>query len=222
MSCLSSHTQNTTQQDTRVIFQLLRSFTGSHHFLRIIEKPLSVNANNGCRDDTKSGQGREASTNIRLAMEDVHKPVCSRPFIQTGPRICYGDKMTHRCFSTDRFSQKLQEIGHENIGFQRTTRLAGDNKRCVFKVNHGFHRLNLRRIGRVQHDQLGITRLLPEGLGDDLGCHAGTTHPQQHDLPDATIDQAAYHYFHLIKLLPRLLHNIQPPQPVSLIAATPE
>ena len=184
MSCKRSRTQYGAQQHTGIIFQLQCGFTRGCHFQRLIEKTPAVDTADRGRHDAKQGQHRETSADIRFTTENMHKAVSPGALLQAGPGICNGNKALRRLFRSQHVGQTLQEIGHENVRFQRTTRFTGNNKRRMRSINRRFNGPDLTRVGRIQHDQLRKARLLPKRSRDHFRGHTGTPHPQQHHLPD--------------------------------------
>ena len=116
----------------------------------------------------------------------------------------------------------LEEILLEDVRFERRSRFAGDDKQRARQVDAAFDREQLRRVGGIEHVQLGESVLLSEGERVHFRAEAGSAHPQQQDVRESALPYVFGELDELIGGIQLRLDDIQPAEPLALIGAGPQ
>src|SRR5690349_17593454 len=110
-------------------------------------------------------------------------------------------------------SDAFIEIVLEEVRLERRSRLAGDDEESLCEIDARFEGVNLRRIGRVEHQQLRMPFEAPEGPRQYVGTQARTAHTE-----DDGVREAPPHSFaecqeraRLVMLLVRDVQPVKPP-----------
>ena len=80
----------------------------------------------------------------------------------------------------------FEEILLEDIRFERGAGFAGDDEQRLGQIDFVFERLDLRRIGGIEHVQFGEAGDLAEGHRQNFRAQARSAHAQQQNVGEAS------------------------------------
>src|SRR5450631_914675 len=114
-------------------------------------------------------------------MEDAGKAQLLGALLQRGTAIGYNDEVFGDLIHSSHCADAIEEIFHEDVGFQRTAGFGGDDEQRLAEIDRPCDRLDLCRIGAVQYVEARPARLSPESLTQDFRTQARPAHPEQYD-----------------------------------------
>ncbi len=133
-----------------------------------------------------------------------------------------GDEAAAGFVRADGLLRPFEEILLENIGLERGAGLAGDDEQRLGQVDLVLDRLDLRRIGGIEHMQLRKARDLAEGHCQHVGAQTGAAHAQQQDVGEVFLLYVGHGGTQLIAVGDLLGGDVEPAHPVGFVRAGPE
>ncbi len=95
------------------------------------------------------------------------------------------------------------------------------NKR-LRQIDFVLERLDLRRIGGIEHVQSGKPAILPKVISQHFGAQTGTTHAQQQDVGEVFFLDICDRGAQLVAVSDLVVGDVEPAQPVGFVGAGPE
>ena len=92
---------------------------------------------------------------LRLAEEHLAKPLALGNVLKCRAGIGDADEVASGQMLADGLAHALHEVLQQDVGLERRARLARHDEQCPPEIHRAFRRGDLRRIGGVQHVQLG-------------------------------------------------------------------
>ena len=155
---------------------------GLDHFLGAAEEAIHIQSHEPCGHDAEVRERGIASADAGQAEEDVAEAIGLGDLLHLRSGIGDGDEAAARFVRADGLLHALEEILLENVGLERGAGLAGDDEQGLRQIDFVFERLDLRRIGGIEHVQFGEAGDLAEGLAQHFGAKTGSAHAEQQDI----------------------------------------
>src|SRR5208282_495209 len=128
-----------------------------NHFLRAIEQFRNVHSLDGGGNHPKIGEGRITSSDARKTKENMAKMIGLGHFLHLRPRIRDSHELLSSIGRAYGLLHALEEILLEDIGFERASGLARYDEKSLRDVELAIDGADLRRVRRVEHQDLGET-----------------------------------------------------------------
>ena len=191
--------------------------------LRCVEQPADIEAHRGGGHQAEIRQHRIAAADARNAKRDVAEPIALGDRLQLRSGIGDGDEPRSRLVGADRSLHALEEILLQDIRFERAAGLARYDEERSGRVDLAFDRSDLRRVGRVEHQQLGMAVLTSERLGKHLRPEARSAHAEEKDVGEVLLPDILGQARRAQPIRLRCcLDDVEPAEPFRLVGAGPQ
>ncbi len=124
---------------------------------------------------------------LGIAECNVPEPIALGDLLQLRAGIGDGDEARSRLARRRPPLRALEEILLQDIRLERAAGLARHDEERSGRIDRAFDGPDLRRIGRIEHQQLGAAGLLPERLGQHLRSEARSAHAEKQDVGEALL-----------------------------------
>ena len=125
-------------------------------------------------------------------------------------------------FGANRLLSAFKEILFEDIGFESTSGLAGDDEQRLRNVDLVLERFHLRRIGRIEHMQVRKLRNPAKSHPQNFGTKARTAHPQKENVLKTAEMNFLREFLQFVLMRGLLFNNVEPAEPLRFVVAGPE
>ncbi len=193
----------------------------AHHRLCHLQKAPDVEADRGRRNEAEFRQDGVAPTDRRHTVKDMSKANLARALLQRRAGVGHRDEMVASPLLALQCDDAVEKVVQEDIGLQRTAGLGGDDEQSIAELDRALNRLDLLRVGAVQHVEAWPPQRPLEGLAENRGTEARTAHPQKDDVGEVA--------FHLVGKIVKpidvgqlLLRDVQPTDPFAFVGSAPE
>ena len=171
------------EHDAWIVGRRHTGAAGAHHRLRGRSSKLAdIQAHHGGGHQAEIRQHRIAAADARQPKRDMAEVIALGDRLQLRPGIGDGNEVRSRPFVADRSLRALEEILLEDIRLERAAGFARHDEERARRIDLALDRADLRRIGRIEHQQLGMAvlhgRKSPPTLparGSIRPCRAGAT-----------------------------------------------
>ena len=130
--------------------------------------------------------------------------------------------MPARTVGADRLAHAIPEIRFEDVRLQRSAGLARHDHQGFRQVDRVLERLDLLRVGAVQHVKLRPAGTLSERFAEHFGAEARSAHAEQQDVGEPFRLHVTLKRFQLFDVGEAFVHDAQPTEPFGFRAAGPE
>ena len=122
-------------------------------------------------------------------VEDAQELGVLRFLLQLGAGVGDGDEVVGGVAAADDLLHALEEVAHERVRLGRRAGFRGHDEDRLGDVERLVERLDLLRVGRVEHVELRVAGPLAERLAQDVGRERAAAHAQHRDVVEALGDR---------------------------------
>ena len=164
-------------------------------------------------------QHRVAPADRGIAVKDARKALFGRDLLQRRAGIGHRDETMAGLVGADGLGDAGEEIILHHVRFGGAAGFAGDDEHGIGKVDLRLQAAHLRRIGRIEHVQLGKARLLCEGFGQHFRSKARSAHAEHYGIAEIL----PLHALPVILVIGDIGRGrtVEPAQPFVLVGAGP-
>ncbi len=210
------------ERNARILLRLCIDAARLHHVRRPRQQLFDIKPHYRRRHQPEIRQRGITPADAGNAGNDLTEMRLAREFFELGAGIGNGDEMLRCAFLVQPLTDARKEILHEDIRFERRAGFARDDEQCPSDIDFLFQCRDLRRIGRIEHEQPGISLGLPESHGQHFGAHAGPTHAKNHRVREALARYFASKVPQAGKFSLLSFDNGEPIKPLRFVRAGPQ
>ena len=219
---LAPSAEDRAQHDARVLLGGDRRYAGRHHLVGAIQELRDVDPHDRGRHEPEVRERRVAPADVGPAGEDVPEPVDLGHLLQLRPGVGDGDEAAARLLASEALGGALEEVLLEDRGLERGARFARHDEQRRRRIDPALEGADLRRIGGVEHVQLGELRLPAEGPLQHLGAEARAAHAEEQNVREALGPRGFANAREPVQVRELAVGDPEPAEPLRLIAAGPQ
>ncbi len=207
--------QDGSEHEARVLLGGHAGGASGEHALGLVEEMLDVEPHDRGGDHAEVRERGVAPADALQAGEDVAEAVGLGLLLQVGAGVGHGHEAAARLVGAERLLHAVEEVGLEDVGLEGRARLAGDDEERLREVDLLLDGLDLRGVGRVEHEELREAGHAAEGLLPDLGAEAGAAHAQEHGVGEAFLLHLVAQRVQGREVVELRLHDPEPADPAA-------